>query len=144
MAGLNSLSGGSGNDQLLGGLGNVTLTGGAGSDRFVFDALKGSTNVDKVTDFVSGTDKLVLDDDIFTALHGTAAGMALAAGECKFITSGAGFAAGEANDHLIHNTVTDKLYDDADGKGAGAAVQMATIVMAGNAHPVGEDFLLVE
>ena len=49
----------------MGGTGNDTLTGGAGADKFVFaSALNSLTNVDTITDFVSGTDKLVLDDSV--------------------------------------------------------------------------------
>jgi Ca2+-binding RTX toxin-like protein len=54
---VNTLSGGGGNDILRGGGGNDVLTGGTGSDKFVFEAGGGN---DKVTDFVSGTDKIDL------------------------------------------------------------------------------------
>jgi serralysin len=54
-AGNDTLIGGAGNDTLRGGVGADTLTGGAGSDIFEFEANNGN---DKVTDFVSGTDKL--------------------------------------------------------------------------------------
>ena len=143
LAGLDSLAGGSGNDQLFGGLGNDTLTGGLGNDRFVFDAIKGSTNIDRITDFRSGTDKIVLDDDIFTRLPGSLTTKTLAAADLKLITSGTGFAAGDASDRIIYNTTTDKLYYDADGTGRSAAVQIATVVLTGTAHPVAKDFLLV-
>lgn len=143
LAGLDSLSGGAGNDTLFGGLGNDTLSGGAGRDRFVFDTARGTSNIDRITDFVSGTDKILLDDDIFTRLTGTSSGTPLAAGKYKFITSGTGFAAGDADDRIIYNTNTDKLYYDADGKGGAAAVQIAVIPLAGNAHPVASDFLII-
>ena len=55
MGGNDTLKGGAGNDTLRGGLGADTLTGGLGADWFQFE--KGGGN-DKVTDFVSGTDKL--------------------------------------------------------------------------------------
>lgn len=57
MAGNDVLIGRAGNDKLRGGLGADTLTGGSGADFFVFE--KGGGN-DKVTDFVSGTDKIDL------------------------------------------------------------------------------------
>ncbi len=143
LAGLDTLLGGAGDDRLFGGLGNDTLTGGAGRDRFVFDTARGSSNVDRITDFVSRTDKILLDDDIFTRLTGSSGGTPLAASKYKFITSGTGFAAGDADDRIIYNTNTDKLYYDADGKGGAAAVQIAVITMAGSAHPVAGDFLIV-
>ena len=84
-----------------------------------------------------------LDDDIFTRLTGSSSGTPLAASKYKFITSGTGFAAGDADDRIIYNTRTDKLYYDADGKGGAAAVQIAVITMAGSAHPVAGEVLIV-
>ena len=140
-AGADTLYGQGGSDTLFGGLGNDTLIGGGGNDRFVFDTKTGSSNIDKLTDFKSGYDKIVLDDDIFKALSGNAAGTPLASGSLKIVASGS--AAGDANDHLIYNTTTDKLYYDADGNGASAAVQIATITLAGTAHPTAKDFLII-
>jgi large repetitive protein len=65
--GNDSLDGGSGVDRLYGGGGNDTLTGGAGADRFVF-SMRGADNSaghdgdDTITDFVVGTDVIVLTD----------------------------------------------------------------------------------
>ncbi len=55
------LDGGSGNDTLIGGQGDDTLIGGAGIDYFRFDANGG---IDTVSDFVSGTDKILLGPSI--------------------------------------------------------------------------------
>jgi Ca2+-binding RTX toxin-like protein len=73
LAGSDKLLGGDGNDVLRGGAGADTLTGGAGADLFVFEA---GGNNDKVTDFVSGVDKIdlhllsgVSSADIKTALN---------------------------------------------------------------------------
>jgi Ca2+-binding RTX toxin-like protein len=41
------------------------MTGGAGADRFTFASgseSAGTTGIDRITDFVAGTDKIVLDD----------------------------------------------------------------------------------
>jgi Ca2+-binding RTX toxin-like protein len=57
LAGSDSLFGDAGNDTLRGGLGADTLTGGTGADLFVFEAGGGN---DKITDFVSGVDKIDL------------------------------------------------------------------------------------
>jgi Ca2+-binding RTX toxin-like protein len=138
-SGANTLAGGLGADTLAGGLGADKLTGGTGNDRFVFDTAPGSTNIDTVTDFLKGTDKIVLDDDIFTKLGiGTTTGKVIAAANYKV-----GTAAGDANDYLIYNPATDKLYYDNDGNGAGAAVQIATITLSGTTAPAYSDFFLV-
>ncbi len=55
----NKLTGNSGNNILNGGAGADTLTGGGGADRFVLDD---SATSDLISDFLSGTDKLVLDN----------------------------------------------------------------------------------
>ncbi|MEA5579670.1 calcium-binding protein, partial [Anabaena sp. UHCC 0451] len=62
-AGNDTLSGLGGNDQLFGGLGSDSLTGGTGLDTFVFEYFNGSSfaqDLDVVTDFVQGQDKIDL------------------------------------------------------------------------------------
>lgn len=49
---------GAGNDTLIAGKGKQTLTGGAGRDRFVFSKL--DRQIDRITDFIPGQDKIVL------------------------------------------------------------------------------------
>jgi len=133
------MTGSSGANTLAGGLGADKLTGGTGNDRFVFDTAPGSTNIDTVTDFLKGTDKIVLDDDIFTKLGvGTTAGKAISSACYKV-----GTAAGDGNDYLIYNPATDKLYYDSDGNGAKAAVQIGTITLSGTTAPAYSDFFLV-
>jgi Ca2+-binding RTX toxin-like protein len=112
------LNGGNGNDTLGGGLGNDILTGGAGNDIFVFDTALGPNNVDRVTDFVSGSDRVALDNTIFTTLSEGV----LPAG--AFVN---GSAAGDSDDRIIYDPTTGALYYDADGNGAGAAIQFATL-----------------
>lgn len=55
----NRINGNSAANTLTGGAGYDTLSGGSGSDRFVLNSLSG---YDRITDFLSGTDKLVLDN----------------------------------------------------------------------------------
>ena len=113
-----TLQGAGGGDTLNGGDGNDTLQGGIGLDNFVFDLAPGATNVDTILDFAHNIDKIVLDDASFSALSvGT-----LSAG--AFVT---GTAAGDADDRIIYDAGTGALYYDADGNGAGAAVQFATL-----------------
>ncbi|MGC1269246.1 MAG: calcium-binding protein [Croceibacterium sp.] len=94
------------------------LTGNGGADHFRFSTALGSGNVDSITDFAVGTDKILLDDAVFT---GPAAG-ALAGG--AFAT---GSAAADADDRIIYNNATGSLWFDADGNGAAAAVQFASL-----------------
>jgi len=136
--GADSLSGGDGNDTLFGSAGIDKLTGGGGNDRFMFNAIS-STNYDTVTDFIKGTDKIVLDDDIYTKLGtGTLAGKSISSANYKVGTK-----AGDGNDYLIYDPATDKLYYDADGNGSNAAVHIGTITLTGTNAPALSDFLLI-
>jgi trimeric autotransporter adhesin len=71
-AGGDSLNGGEGNDRLDGGGGPGlnSLSGGSGTDSFVFSALPtpGGLGGNDVFDFATGTDKVLLDNDIFVGL----------------------------------------------------------------------------
>ena len=107
-AGANMIDGKSGSDVLYG-LG--------GADTFVFTTALGAGNVDTLADFVAGTDKIGLDDAIFTAIGGTLNASAFVIGT----------AAGDADDRIIYNQATGQLFYDADGNGGGAAILFATL-----------------
>jgi Ca2+-binding RTX toxin-like protein len=57
--GADTLRGGGGHDVLIGGTGRDTLVGGPGADEFVFTGLETG---DRISDFTSGLDKLVVGD----------------------------------------------------------------------------------
>jgi Ca2+-binding RTX toxin-like protein len=120
MAGMDTLLGGAGDDYLSGGAGRDRLTGGSGADQFAFDAaLNRNTNVDTITDFVSGQDEIVLDSTVFSRFsageditdHFSATGRAL-----------------DSDDYLIYSATNKVLYYDADGNGSGAAVAFAVLI----------------
>jgi Ca2+-binding RTX toxin-like protein len=113
-----------GSDTLSGMGGNDTLIGEAGLDTFVFASTPGTGNVDLVTDFLSADDTLAFENGVFTAI-GSAGNFT--AGDARF-AAGAGFTSGrDASDRIVYNTSTGALYYDADGSGAGTAVQIATL-----------------
>ena len=115
----NAITGGLGNDVLDGKGGNDVIDGGGGADNFVFSsALNGVTNIDTIVGFQAGIDKIWLDDAVFA---GFARG-ALAAGAFR-----TGAAAQDADDRIIYDPNTGSLFFDADGSGAGAAVQFAIL-----------------
>jgi Ca2+-binding RTX toxin-like protein len=92
--------------------------------------LNGATNVDTIMDFdatISGdTDRIQLDNDIFTAFGGFTGTLNAA----NFVANATG-TAGDGNDYIVFNTTTGALMYDADGSGAGAAVQFATLPSSG-------------
>src|SRR4051812_20591160 len=119
-----ALNGGGGNDTLDGRGGIDTLTGGLGADRFVFDTAPSAGNVDQVTDFVSGTDKLGFEDQVFLTLGGPGN---FAPGDPAF-AAGAGFTSGrDPSDRIVYDTTTGNLYYDSDGSGSGVAQLVATL-----------------
>jgi Ca2+-binding RTX toxin-like protein len=129
-AGANKLIGTSYSDVLIAGNGNDTLTGGDGVDFFVFNTTANSkSNLDTITDFVTGTDKLQLSKAVFFGL-GSFTGN-LAAGQ--FWSAAGATSSHDADDRLIYNTTTGALYYDADGSGRVSAVQIALIGTA--IHP---------
>ena len=115
-AGNDTLNGGAGNDTLDGGIGTNTLTGGTGNDVFKFTTLG---HIDTITDYNVANDTIQLENAVFTALTTTGT---LVAGQFKIGTQ-----ALDANDFVIYNNVTGALLYDANGNGAGAAVQIAMI-----------------
>ena len=116
--GANSLSGANGTDTLAGGLGNDTLGGGAGNDAFLFDSALGAGNIDSVTDMTVAADQIRLAQSIFTAIGaGTLAASAFVVGS----------AATTVDHRIIYDSTTGALSYDADGTGAGAAQQFATL-----------------
>lgn len=123
-----TLSGGAGNDLLTGEEGDDILTGGADSDIFLFFRAPAGAGVDTITDFVSGVDKIQLSDDVFTALGTVTVPTALTA--AQFFV---GSAAHDADDRIVYNQSSGALLYDADGNGAGTAVQLA--ILGTTTHP---------
>ena len=140
LAGNDWLTGDAGNDTLIGGNGNDILYGGAGSDRFVFNVTpSASGNLDTIADFQSGADKIQLSRAVFTALGASATNLT-----ASQFWSGAGVVKGhDADDRVVYNTTTGALYYDADGSGAGGAVQIALIGTTTHANLLFSDFQII-
>jgi predicted extracellular nuclease len=113
-----TIIGNAGANILDGGLGADSLQGLGGADTFAFTTALGGGNVDAILDFAAGSDKIALDDAVFT-------GLGLGALNANAFVIGT--AAGDADDRIIYNSATGQLFFDADGNGAGAAVLFATL-----------------
>lgn len=132
------MNGGVGNDTLYGGAGNDTLTGDLGADFFVFNtALSVTDNVDTITDFNAAADTIHLENAVFKKLLTTGT---LAAGNFAANATGT---AGDANDFIVYNTSTGELFYDADGNGAGAAIQFAVLGVSSHPTITNADFVVI-
>jgi Ca2+-binding RTX toxin-like protein len=143
-AGNDTLIGGSGNDLLRGGSGNDSLSGGAGSDQFIYDTNAAFTTsgvgIDRIADFVSGTDKIVLDQTTFTVL-GSVVGSGFNITN-EFAVVGSDAAAVSADALIVYSSDTGNLFYNQNGvaTGLGSGAQFATLsgIPALNA----DDFIL--
>lgn len=113
-SGADTLSGLDGNDILTGGSGADLLIGGNGADQFRYTGSE-TGGIDRIIDFVAGTDKIALSATGFVRT-----------GTIDFVAGGAP-AATSTNSAFLYNVNTGILSYDADGNGAGAAVQLAQL-----------------
>ena len=129
----NTIFGNDGANILDGKAGNDVLIGRAGADTFAFTTALGVNNVDRLDEFSAGSDRIALDDAVFSAIGPTGALNANA-----FVI---GTAAHDADDRIVYNQATGQLFYDADGNGAGAAVLFATL----QTHPAlaASDFVVI-
>ncbi|MCY1526956.1 RTX calcium-binding nonapeptide repeat (4 copies) [compost metagenome] len=122
----NAITGNAANNLLNGGAGNDRLTGGVGEDTFLFSAAPNqASNVDTLTDFVSGVDQIALS----RAIYSTISDASLASGAFFRL----GTAALDADDRILYDRTSGALAYDSDGTGAAAAVRIAIVGVA--AHP---------
>ncbi len=117
-AAANIINGGAGHDVLNGGGGDNTLTGGSGTDYFQFRV---AGHTDTITDFNVVDDTIKLDKKVFSVFTNSLPSP-IAPGQ--FVT---GTQALDANDFIIYNKTTGAVFYDADGSGAGEAVQFVGV-----------------
>jgi Ca2+-binding RTX toxin-like protein len=110
---------GAGNDRIIGSAGKDSLTGGAGADRFEFTAALGAANVDNILDFSVVSDTIYLMRSVF--------GRAGANGMLSATAFRQGPSAADASDRIVYDAASGKIFYDADGNGAGAAILFATV-----------------
>ncbi len=128
-----SLTGWGGRDTIDGGRGNDTLTGGTGTDHFVFDFSFFQfffPNIDTITDFTPGSDKIVLDGPLLAAFGATGI---LDSG--NFFSGTSDTNGGRDGNDIFYNTSNGKLYFDFDGPGGIPSVQLATLGLVEGVFP---------
>jgi Ca2+-binding RTX toxin-like protein len=114
-----TLIGDDGNNRLAGGDGVDTLTGGQGDDQFFYERVYGSQRnprTDTITDFVSGSDKIVVNGANFAGL---------AAGTLSANNFVLGTVANAARPQFIYDAATNNLIFDSNGSVGGNRVIIA-------------------
>ena len=93
-----------------------------------------------VTDFVSGADKILLENSVFAGFAGLSTGQALPSSS---FASGASPVATTTSATVLYNTSTGALLYDADGSGSGVAVQFATLGTTTHPTILASDFIIL-
>lgn len=121
-SGNDTFSGGAGNDTLAGGAGDDRLTGGLGSDVFLFDKDPAQAGADTILDFTtSQNDRIQLARAAFKGFG------AFDIGALQTKAFALGTVAKDADDRIMYDQATGKVFYDADGIGSGSAVLVATL-----------------
>lgn len=124
----NTITGNSANNNIYGLGGNDTLTGGGGNDRFFFgDVPFAEAGVDRITDFVVGNDKIILERKFRFGELETAGGSftqpnLLLATDFSVINVAAAaeqIAAATSSNEIVYNRVTGNLFFNANNNAAG-------------------------
>jgi Ca2+-binding RTX toxin-like protein len=105
-----------GDDKIWGGGGSDVISTGSGRDSITFDTKVGVSK-DAIADFDPAYDLIQLNDSIFRKLS---------QGELRSSWFRAGTKALDADDRIVYDQGTGKLFYDADGSGSGAAIHFAT------------------
>ena len=112
------LKGGAGADILIGGGGPDLLEGGAGRDGFHFTTKPVAAKADTILDFDRADDTIFLDRDAFTAI-----GEKTLAADAFHV----GKSAADADDRIVYDQDSGKIFYDPDGSGGGAAILFAQV-----------------
>ncbi|MDB5522483.1 MAG: matrixin [Rhizobium sp.] len=118
----NALLGGGGRDRLNGRDGNDRLTGGGSADHFIFNT-RLKQNVDEITDFKHGQDRIDIDNAIFKGLRNG-----------QLDTS-------DFKNHFDYNQSNGALFFDADGRGGHGGIKFAELNP--HQHLTASDFLVI-
>ncbi|MCZ8222503.1 MAG: M10 family metallopeptidase C-terminal domain-containing protein [Microcystis sp. LE19-84.1B] len=113
--GNDQLTGQNGNDSLIGGSGDDLLTGGNGSDNFIFNS--SNLGIDAISDFTSGSDKIVLSKAIFTALQSSIGNGFSQPAEFASVADDDLVATSSA--FIVYSTSSGSIYYNQNGSAAG-------------------------
>jgi Ca2+-binding RTX toxin-like protein len=134
--GANVLSGGNGNDILFSGNTN-TLTGGADND--TFGGFYGGTAT--ITDFQSGTDKISLNKNVFSALQSLKGDGFSVANEFAIVNNSSAVDSNKAL--IVYNTQTGNLTYKLDREVVGISNRDEFAKLQGSLNLTANDFIII-
>ena len=106
--------------KVFAGGGNDKLTAGKSKDQFVFNSVPNAvTNLDRIKEFESGKDKLLLDISFFASLTGP--------GDLKGSEFRKAKNAKDNDDYILYHKKSGALYYDFNADSAGGKVQIAKL-----------------
>ncbi|MEC4816348.1 MAG: calcium-binding protein [Scytonema sp. PMC 1069.18] len=142
--GKDTLIGGDGNDTLIGGAGNDILTGGNGGDFFLYNTNAAFTSaaigIDRIMDFVKGSDKIILDKTTFTALQSKAGNGFSIVNEFAVVSSNAAAAISEAK--IVYNQSSGALFYNQNGVASGFGTGAEFANFTGKPLLIASDFVI--
>jgi Ca2+-binding RTX toxin-like protein len=142
--GKDTLIGGDGNDTLIGGAGNDILTGGNGGDFFLYNINAAFTStaigIDRITDFVKGSDKIILDKTTFTALQSSSGNGFSIVNEFAVVSSNAAAAISSAK--IVYNQSSGALFYNQNGVASGLGTGAEFANLTSNPLLSASDFVI--
>jgi Ca2+-binding RTX toxin-like protein len=142
--GKDTLIGGDGNDTLIGGAGDDILTGGNGGDFFLYNTNAAFSSAaigsDRITDFVKGSDKIILDKTTFTALQSSAGNGFSIINEFAVVSSNAVAAISSAK--IVYNQSSGTLFYNQNGVASGFGTGAEFANFTGNPSLTASDFVI--
>src|SRR5205085_12515189 len=121
-AGNDTVSGNNGNDWVEGGAGNDTISGGSGQDSFAFHEFDttSAANADVWNDCAPTWDTIQLDKAGPAGFSAIGATGRFASGDARFYAAAGATSGHDADDRIIYDATSGRLYYDDDGNGPDA------------------------
>lgn len=142
-AGSDSLLGNLGRDRLNGGAGNDTLIGGASKDQFIFNSNKAfdpiDFGLDLITDFTSGSDKIILDSKSFLQLAGSSTSL-MSFEILEVPDPDEQILVPNSESLIVYNKTTGRLYYNENGPASGLGSGSIFAVLGSNPDLTAGDF----
>ena len=143
-AGSDTLIGGDGSDWLAGDAGNDILTGGVGSDRFIYSTnaayVSSAFGQDTITDFTTGTDKIVLDLTTFTAIRSAVGNGFSRASEFAVVSNDNAVSTNSAL--IVYSSGSGRLFYNQNGLTTGLGTGSNFAALRSNPDLKASDFII--